>query len=574
MKKTQSVLLLCALLCLSSPSHSQTSGDYQFHFQFENTLQRWVPAPDGHWFGVGWSVSYPGFPVGVPFIIKWNPQTDNIVWTKEVPMPWAEFIFDVALLLLPDGGAYFGAVYDGCDYGTSDGLARLDADGNILWTVTTPWDGSYGERLWLIPYPNGNVLFQTNTYQIEYDGEGNMKWHDSGWFDWNGVAPRQNGGYLVYGNKKYGLTNLFLNTIYQSFPEEIVYACQLPSGNWLFLGYENLYRVSPNFAILSQQPIAGIKPWSKIVLTDAIGWLTGESIQGNSILQRIDTATLEVVATHDFGDRYQINTVIHLQGDSLVWLSGNTNFDKNQTAFLKSAPLDALAILPDHSVALTNIRLENEPKGFANSCFDPADPDKDFSISFGKVFVTVKNTGKEPVETFRVNAQFDNCITICKGFYQISNEYSAPMQPGDSLELVFEDHLYLEAQKNVSLFELCLWVSLPDGHLDSHPEDDKWCQSFSVVSSEAEPTRKAHNVRVVPNPASTEIRFYIENERDIKSPFSLSLVTPTGQVVWAEHFSTIPTHALDCSRLPAGLYFYELSDCCSRIAAGKLVITD
>lgn len=55
------------------------------------------------------------------------------------------------------------------------GLAKLDAWGDITWIVQTPNDLKSSSKLWLIPYPDGHLLYMTDKYQIEYDAEGEVK---------------------------------------------------------------------------------------------------------------------------------------------------------------------------------------------------------------------------------------------------------------------------------------------------------------------------------------------------------------------------------------------------------------
>lgn len=570
MKKT--LLFLPALALSVLPLIAQHSGDYQFQFQFKNNLSEWKQAPDGSWYGAGWSTSYPGYPMGVPFVIRWDARNDSVYWTRNVPMPLAEDVWDVALLPAADGGVYVGAVFDGCDYGTPDGLAKLSAAGDILWTKTTPQSTGWSSKLWLLPYPNGHLLYQTDHYQIEFDADGVEKWTDKTPFNWNGMALRQDGGYLVYGNQKFGKTNLFLSIIEQPFPEQVYHARQLPSGNWLFLGDQHIYRLSEDFSILEEKLLTGTKSWSNIFETGGVYWINGENTLGMSELKRIDTTTLGVLDIYPFDQNYRLTALLYQPGDSLLWLSGDENFERNQTVFLKSTPLINPVIAPTRSLALTDIRLETTPKVFADNC-SGWNAGSDFEIRFGKVYVTVKNTGAAPVQKFSVNGHFNRCSFICTGYEQIVQPFYLTLLPGESQEVLLLSNFDLDGQYNTSAFDLCFWTAVPDDRIDAIPDDDRFCKTFSVLVSEEEPALTSHNIRVSPNPATDYMTFVVESSNPAADGYSISLTNLSGQVVLQEHF-TGPGFQLTRDALPAGIYFYEIEQRHLRLGTGKVVFME
>lgn len=569
MKKTLLALSVAWLFTYLLPA--QGPGDYQFQFQFANTLDEWVKGPDGAWFGAGWSVSHPGWPLGVPFVVKWDMAKDSILWKKAVPMPLSEFVWDVALLPAPDGGVYVGAVFDGCDYPTPDGLARLDAGGNILWTIQSPDDLRESNSLWLLPTANSNLLFQTDSYQLEIDPNGALKWAQKEWFGWNGIARRREGDYLFYGYGKLGVSNLVAGIVELPFADNIRHALQLPSHDWLFLGSDEIYRLSADFEVQVKTGFAGQQLWYALFEADGNYWVAGENIASGGLLLRIDTSTLEVLATQNLGTNYRVKSLLHTPGDSLVWLSGNTNFSGNQTVFLKSAPENNPAIIPTRSLALTGIRLEATPKTYLDICggLDGAQG-RNYRIEFGKVYVTMKNTGPMPVQSFRVNGIFSRCSFICQGYEEISKPFDLPLLPGDSAELLLLTNFDLDGQYNVPQFNLCFWAAVPDDRLDLIPEDDRLCKTFSVLVSSPEPAAGAPSIRVFPNPSSGDVHFGFEQEL---APCVLRLTDLPGRLMREEHLEGA-THRLTRNGLPAGIYFYEIRNGQRRLASGRVVLTD
>lgn len=572
MKKTL-LSLLIALLSANLLS-AQGPGDYQFQFQFENTLKEWVQAPDGAWFGAGWSVTYPGYQMSVPFVVKWNAQKDSLLWAVNIPMPDAEVIWDVALLPAADGGVFIGAVFDACDFPTQDAFARLDDAGQLVWINQSPEEYRSGSKLWLLPASNGNLLFQTDQYLLESDQNGALKWAEMEWFNWNGVVQRQEGDYLLYGYDRLGVSNPFSGIVEQPFPDNIRHALQLPSGDWLFLGNDHIYRVSADFTVLNKQLFAGQQDWYALFETGGDYWVASKNIADEGLLLRLDTATLGELSTHNFGTNYRVKSVLYEPGDSLLWLSGDANFYRNQTVFLKSAPRSNPVITPTRSLALTGIRLETTPQTYLYPCGGLLGTwGHNFRIEFGKVFVTVKNTGNTPVQQFRVNGHFNRCWTICASYEQISESFDLALAPGDSVELLLLDDFDLDGQENKPVFNLCFWTAVPDGRLDANPEDDRFCKTFSVLVSDQEPVESLQQVQVFPNPSTGDVTFKIEPPDAGQGDYTIVLTNLSGQVILREPFSGA-SYRLSRGSLPAGIYFYEISGRTKRAGTGKVVFTD
>jgi hypothetical protein len=567
MKSTLPALLLC--FCLLSIS-AQTPGDHQFQFQFSNTLREWIKGPDGAWFGIGWTESHPGYPRALPFVLKWDAQSDSILWKKEVPMPLAETMHDVALLPSPDGGAFVGAVYDGCDYSTKDGVAKLGPDGSILWVKHTEIENDYyAKKVWLIPYPSGRFLFHTNAYQIEYDADGVLKWKDPVPFDWNGVAKRNTGGYLVYGNKKIATTNLFLSIIPVPFSDNILHAIQLPSNAWYFLGETKIFATSSSFFIVNQKSLPNLTPWSKIYEVEGNYWVTGENPAGEAVLMQIDPGTLEVVGTHISGANYRIKDIPPVVTSKGVWLSGDCNFERNQTVFLNAVPKTSPVLTPSRSASVTDIRLTSIPYVSPQSNCWP--PNAAFRIEVGPVYAMVKNTGPETISYFRVNCSFNRCSFICEGYDQYSVAFEEPLDPGESVELLLFDDLILTGQAPAPLLNLCIWTALPDERIDAKPEDDRLCKEFSVTVSDNEPATADARVRIFPNPSITSTTFYMDGSNE--DAFVLTLYDVAGRQVAQEQFVG-KTWTLEHGSLPAGLYIYHISSRREVLGSGRLVFSE
>lgn len=565
MKKTLLLLLLWFLH--TNPGAAQGPGDYQFQFQFDNYLKEWVQGPDGAWFGVGHSNRVDL--IDELLVIKWDAENDVLLWKTSVPLLAQEVMHDLAMLPAPDGGVFVGAVYDGCDYPTPEGLARLNADGDILWTITTPEEHRFNNRLWLLPTADGKIVFQTDKFRFEYLPDGTLtNMNTATGFPWTGFVKNNLGGYLAYGDQALGSFSPFFVV---PFPDNVRHVVQSPGGEWLILGTEKLYRLDAAMNVLVEKPITGLQPWSKVFLADSFCWVTGANSAGESVLNRIDPMTLDVVATYAYDKQYQVQAVLHTPGDSVLWLSGVCNFPRNRTVFLKSVPKDNPVIEPTRSVALTDIRLEQQPVYVTHPfpCTFWAGPSVTFF--FGKVFATVTNTGSTPVSHFWVHGRFSSCWSICEYQYQFSRSFEAPLMPGESAEVLLENAFSLSGTYNGDQIPLCFWTALPDDRLDAIPEDDRYCETFSVIVSDEEAIAAAPGIRVSPNPVGDQATFFLDAADASDARFQLVLVNASGQVVRQAEFSG-PTWTLERGNLPAGLYFYQVVNAQNVVGKGKIVL--
>lgn len=566
MKKT--LLLLLVWLFQTSPAAAQGPGDYQFQFQFDNYLREWVQGPDGAWFGFGHSNRVDL--IDELFVIKWDAENDILLWKTNVYLPAQEVMHDLAMLPAPDGGVFVGAVYDGCDYPTPEGLARLSADGEILWTISTPEEHRFNTRLWLLPAADGKIIFQTDKYRFEYLPDGTLlSISPATGFPWSGFVKNSLGGYLAYGNQALGSFSPFFVV---PFPDNVRYVAQSPGGEWFVLGQEKLYHLNAALQMQAEKPLTGLQSWSKVFWADNVCWVTGSNTAGASVLHRIDPLTLDILATFTYDNQYQVLALLHTPGDSVLWLSGNCNFPRNRTVFLKSVPKDNPVIEPTRSVALSGIRLEQQPVYSTNSfpCSFIGQPSTSFF--FGKVFATVTNTGNKPVSRFWVNGRFSTCFYICYYEEQFSKSFETALMPGESAEVLLENAFSLTDTYAGNLFTLCFWTALPDDRLDAIPEDDRYCETYTLIVSDQEVATTENAVRVSPNPAQDQAVFSVEAPGADGTRYRITLTNTTGLVMLQTVF-TGPNWTLESGAIPAGMYFYQITGPNDMIGSGRLVIS-
>ncbi|MFZ4634713.1 MAG: hypothetical protein ACOYNO_10950, partial [Saprospiraceae bacterium] len=533
-----------------------------------NEMIGWFRGAGSIWFGVG--VTQRDALVTQPFVMKWDAATDSIHWNKPVPGLISESTWDATLKPTPDGGVYVGTVVDGCDYSQPEDLVRLDSMGNLMWLVTTPDDARINYRIWLT-FSGDNIVFQTENNRFEYSPNGMFLSSIDISFAWNGLADNSAGGQLAYGNGMIGSSDPFVAI---PFVDNVQHATQTPTGEWLLIGQNKVYRLNPGLVKQAEKTVSGLRPFSKVYWAGEFAWITTENNASVSMLLKLDPLTLDVLDTISFDKQYQVTAVIDEPGaGGALWLSGNCNFSRNQTVFLHASSAANPSIVPTRSVALTGIRLEQQPVATVFPYYCPSGGSKITNFYYGKVFAMVTNTGNTPVSRFRINSRFSPCWNICYFNQDLSGIFEIPIMPGDSAEVMLIDNLTVPTVFfNGSTHELCLWTSVPDDALDAIPNDDRYCETFSVTVSEKTPKKVSAAIQVTPNPATDEVTFTLDAPDAAGGVFQLTLSNVVGQPVAETAFSG-PSCTVPVGALPCGTYFYHLSNAGGLAATGRLVIS-
>lgn len=110
---------------------------------------------------------------------------------------------------------------------------------------------------------------------------------------------------------------------------------------------------------------------------------------------------------------------------------------------------------------------------------------------------------------------------------------------------------------------------MPDDALDAIPNDDRYCQTFSVTVSDKTPQKVSADIQVTPNPATDYVTFALGAEGGV---FQLTLSNVVGQLVVQSAFSG-PTCTVPVGMLPCGTYIYYINNSEGLAAAGSLVIS-
>jgi hypothetical protein len=559
-----SCLFILTVCCFGQAQN----GDYQFQFKLNNTLTKWVQAPDSSWFGIGYSVSFNDPGAHFAFIIKFDHKMDHIIWSNDTAFVSEGRISDISVLFDKNGGFYVGAILEDCDTESQDLIARFDSTGKRLWRKYTKKCCDPTRKAFLVLYPNDHVLFQTEAYTIELLPSGDFVYEVASNFSWNGIKQLDSSHYLLFGDHKVGKAGLLLlSVIPYSINDNIIDVIQLPSGDWLLLGKNTLSRMSSNFVLLHQKPILEVQNGSKFIKTDQGYWYTGKYIDGESLLRRIDTLSLLVTATFPQDKKYELINGFQAPGDTMIWLSGNTNFDLNKTFFLRSVPTSKPIINAVADIALTDIRMVQTP---VSSYQENCNYERNYKFDIGAVYATVTNTGSIPIGSFKINGSYNSCRFLCPNFDEYTVAFNESLFPGESKEVLLFSQFQLYGEQFPDSANLCFWTSVPDDRLDAHPENDKFCKHIETMVATSESSDMQPRIHTSPNPAFEEIVFSVDQASDGDKPYSLEILDITGNVLVQCNFSS-SQYRLERNNLPSGLYFYKIQQGGVVLGVGKVI---
>ncbi|MBU6342835.1 MAG: hypothetical protein KGS48_15185, partial [Bacteroidetes bacterium] len=64
-------------------------------------------------------------PQAKALIVKLDAEKDGVLWIKQYPMDYAEHMYEIDLFFEENGAFLLDTSYNGWDYSTEDGLAKV-----------------------------------------------------------------------------------------------------------------------------------------------------------------------------------------------------------------------------------------------------------------------------------------------------------------------------------------------------------------------------------------------------------------------------------------------------------------
>jgi hypothetical protein len=177
------------------------------------------------------------------------------------------------------------------------------------------------------------------------------------------------------------------------------------------------------------------------------------------------------------------------------------------------------------------------------------------NIYGGDFAMQVKNTGNQPIQSFRLNAKFQNdwYYWWC-GLDMVKNkQYYISLEPGESAWVDFGN---IEAINQSSIpDQFRFWTSAPDDRPDDLPEDDTRYINWFVPLDD--PTN--NSISLYPNPATDEIS--ITGISTIRGITESSIIGIDGKNWLLENIVVQDkNYTINTSHLPAGMYILKIAE--------------
>lgn len=542
------------------------NADYQWHFLYEGAIKEWHAVPDGSgWIGVGHTDTYFVYPYSVPFAIRID-DGGQLIWRNIYPDLFQEIIEDIDILPLSNGTYFIADVGDACDYLRPESWGIIDSTGSLSQFHETDVYGTYPTKIFLLELPNGNVMLQTNQFQIEIkpDGQELYTWEEE--FNWNNIVPRYNGGYLALGDYKVASTNWLQSLIPIDFPDKLKDGFQLASGEWIFLGEQSLWKTTNTYQPMMELPLDFIENARDLEYAYGAFWIAAESSQEEALIVQVDTG-LNVLQTYISSTDYRFQSIFAAMNETL-FLSGESNLHKNENVFLKSESINNPVINSTADLALADLRIPQMPVYQVVPC-DAYTPG--ITVLIDSLYATITNYGTTTVHSFRINGTFPSCMNVCYSEMQFSKVFSVAINPGESLEVVLATNLQLERLSDVSPLNLCFWVTVPDEKTDADAENNQLCKDFGTIL----PTQTLDvtlDVSLAPNPASETLTIQILGNLSDIFRGNIVLSNLQGQTLLVDRLEG-NAREIDVSGLPNGLYFISIQNALGGVNTQKIFVS-
>lgn len=243
----------------------------------------------------------------------------------------------------------------------------------------------------------------------------------------------------------------------------------LPNGNILVKTTNELKIYNPQLNQLTSLLFQAGNVKDMAIGTSEIGVLTDEQK-----VKRLDFELVDLNQDVQLSDEF-FNGLAYTN-DGLM-LTGN----EGRGSFIKAYALDGSTANTDEDIAILAVS-----HGLSSS----------FTLDF-PAFITikdiraiVKNEGSTAIDRLTLNMPKPNYPKpSCVAEQSVFKEYeNLNLQPGESVELVWGDEgVILGWGQQTDSFELCLFVSQPDHHLDTDNSNDVSCTSVLVADHEPRP---------------------------------------------------------------------------------------
>ena len=479
----------------------------------------------------------------------------------------------INVIPLQDGRRIIAGSVDECDVSHGGLIELQEPDGTPVWTLATTPPSitvphlttillnaqqeivAIGEQtILLVDLESGNLLQEKQIAGIEFS-DITLNADSSGYFLVESDQIYSMDGDLnltpIYSNPVPGKTY----TRIVKAPNNGFFALQndykILFRRWTAIGFQG-YTLDPGFSV------------NDITATDNGVVFCGQKGTSGMVGYIVDSTQVEtggfaLPAPEIIPQRIRVNPTtgqiiiagIELHGPSpRTWNSQQALSSGNQHFWIQSFQPDGTTQGVHGDAAITEVVTHQWPK------VEPYDDGPWSSYEWyiyndGKFSVRVKNNGSQPLQSIQVLAArysvFD--LGFCTTENYVDKQYTAlDLSPGEDT-LLYIGNVGYGYTERVTPWQLCFWVTTPNGLPDINHENDYACVELDLTTATTE--RPVNRLNLSPNPAADVL--FIENLRE--HPGRCRVFNSAGQLVAEqEPIGEQGVYRLDTSRLPGGFY--------------------
>lgn len=244
---------------------------------------------------------------------------------------------------------------------------------------------------------------------------------------------------------------------------------------------------------------------------------------------------------------------IHFNNSSIV-MAGNerygtsSDYKGNTSPFLKEYNYDGSTNDFGMDAGVTNFEYDIEVAALNNG---------EYRVRFKNFNIEVENFGTDTIRHLDLRSMFPPKVGVPNQIPQQFKKKSFAdllIAPTEKVILNWDNMSVLYTYNPAGIeFELCIWTSHPNNHLDNNNTNDIFCENTLVNDHEL---FNENNMSISPNPANIEINIYLANN-SFSNNKSIKIINILGEVVFSKGNFWENELKIDCTQFVDGIYFLE-----------------
>jgi len=165
----------------------------------------------------------------------------------------------------------------------------------------------------------------------------------------------------------------------------------------------------------------------------------------------------------------------------------------------------------------------------------------------------ILNKGKSPIYSYTLSYGYGLCHIYCHPWKRVDTTISMTILPGQEFQLKL-DNVVIPLHDIKSEFELCLWVSAPNGKLERNLSDNEICKTIKLENFK--PKIEDCSIRLINNPGPYPcLKSNCEMAID-----EIELYTYSGKLVGAVNNHGQMEYCIDRNRVSSGVYLLRVNE--------------